>query len=131
MRFTVLLGATLLCLGAMASAEAKDIAPADLKLCKWGAGIAAQAQQAKLSGKTLYSTRKHLLEKKYPNPAMSKMAVGITNQTFASKSRVKPAVVSKTYLDGCIAHEKRQRAAAAKSKPRAEPTKSGSSKHAH
>lgn len=113
MRFTVLLGATLLCLGATACAEAKDISPADIKLCKWGAGIAGQAQQAKLSGKTLYSTRKHLLEKKFPNPAMSKMAVGITNQTFASQSRVKPAVVSKTYLDGCIAHEKRQRAVAA------------------
>jgi hypothetical protein len=130
MRFTVLLGATLLCLGAMASAEAKDISAADIKLCKWGAGIAGQAQQAKLSGKTLYSTRKHVLERKFANPSMSKMAVGITNQTFASKSRVKPAVVSKTYLDGCIAHERRQRAAAtAKAKPK--PTSLSVSKHAH
>jgi hypothetical protein len=128
MRFTVLLGATLLCLGAMASAEAKGISTADIKMCKWGAGIAGQAQQAKLSGKTLYSTRKHLLEKKFATPSMSKMAVGITNQTFASKSRVKPAVVSKTYLDGCIAHEKRQRATAT---AKATSTHSSVSKHAH
>lgn len=130
MRFTLMLGATLLYVGTMAAAQAKDITPADLKLCKWGAGIAGQAQQAKLSGKTLYSTRKHLLEKKFANPSMSKMAVGITNQTFASKSRVKPAVVSKTYLDGCIAHEKRQRAAAdAKRKP--DPVRSAAHKQAH
>jgi len=130
MRFTVLVGATLLYLGAMASAQAKDISAADINMCKWGAGIAGQAQQAKLSGKTLYSTRKHLLEKKFATPSMSKMAVGITNQTFASKSRVKPAVVSKTYLDGCIAHEKRQRAAAA-GKPKPKPTSSATSKHLH
>lgn len=114
MRYSVLLGAALVWLGNMASAQAKDVSPADIQVCKWGADIASQAQQAKLSGKTLYSMRKHLLSKKFANPSMRKMALGITNQTFASRSRVRPALVKKTYLDGCIAHEKQQHRATGK-----------------
>ena len=85
--------------------EARSIDKHDLEVCKWGAGMASTAQQSKLSGTTLYSARKKLQVRKFSKPWMQKMAVGITEQTYKSPSRLKPAAVKQTYYDGCIQHE--------------------------
>lgn len=76
-------------------AHAKDISKNDLQVCKWGAGIAGAAQQSKLSGTTLYSARKKLRGHKFAKPWMSKMALGITEQTYKSPSRLKPPRLSR------------------------------------
>lgn len=86
-------------------AQARDISKNDLQVCKWGAGMAATAQQSKLSGATMYSARKRLQARKFSQPWMRKMAVGITEQTYRSPSRLKPAAVKQTYYDGCIQHD--------------------------
>jgi hypothetical protein len=86
-------------------AHAKDISKNDLQVCKWGAGIAGAAQQSKLSGTTIYSARKKLRGHKFAKPWMSKMALGITEQTYKSPSRLKPAAIKQTYYEGCIQHD--------------------------
>lgn len=86
-------------------AQARNISKNDLQVCKWGAGMAGAAQQSKLSGTTLYSARKKLQTRKFSQPWMRKMAVGITEQTYKSRSRLKPAAVKQTYYDGCIQHD--------------------------
>lgn len=86
-------------------AQARDISKNDLQVCKWGAGMAGDAQQSKLSGTTLYSARKKLNARKFSQPWMQKMALGITDQTYKSRSRLKPAAVKQTYYDGCIRHD--------------------------
>jgi hypothetical protein len=90
---------------AVLPAEAKDLSSGQHEMCKWGAGIAGKAQQSKLSGTTLYSARNKLKTRKYSKPWMPKMALGITEQTYHSKSKFQPTVVKKTYYDGCIKHE--------------------------
>lgn len=85
--------------------QARDISKNDLEVCKWGSGMASAAQQSKLSGTTLYSARKKLQARKFSKPWMRKMALGITEQTYKSPSRLKPAAVKQTYYDGCIQHD--------------------------
>ena len=86
-------------------AHARSISKNDQQVCKWGAGVAQTAQQSKLSGTTLYSARKKLQARNYPKPWMRKMALGITEQTYKSRSRLKPSAVRQTYYDGCIQHD--------------------------
>lgn len=87
------------------SAYAKSISKNDLQVCKWGAGVAGVAQQSKLSGTTLYSARKKLQSRTFSKPWMRKMALGITEQTYKSPSKLKPAAVRQTYYEGCIQHD--------------------------
>lgn len=86
-------------------AQARSISKQDQQVCKWGAGMAGVAQQSKLSGKTLYSQRKKLQAQKFSQPWMRKMALGITEQTYKSPSRLKPSAVKQTYYEGCIQHD--------------------------
>ncbi len=86
-------------------AQARDISKNDLQVCKWGATMAGEAQQSKLNGTTLYSARKKLQARKFSQAWMRKMAVGITEQTYKSPSRLKSAAVKQTYYDGCIKHD--------------------------
>ena len=51
-------------------AQARALSQNDRHTCGWGAQIAAEAQQAKLSGVTLYATRKKLQVRKFPKPWM-------------------------------------------------------------
>jgi hypothetical protein len=95
----------LIVLAAALPAQARSLSKNDLEVCKWGAGMAAAAQQSKLSGTTLYSARKKLQGRTFSKPWMRKMAVGITEQTYQSPSRLKPAAVKKTYYDGCVQHD--------------------------
>lgn len=86
-------------------AQAKNLSKNEIEVCKWGAGVAGSAQQSKLSGVTLYSAKSNLKKRTYSKPWMPKMALGITEQTYKSKSRLKPAAVKNTYYQGCVKHE--------------------------
>lgn len=86
-------------------AQAKNLSKNEIELCKWGAGVASSAQQSKLSGVTLYSAKNNLKKRTYSKPWMPKMALGITEQTYTSKSRLKPGAVKSTYYQGCVKHE--------------------------
>ncbi|VVP14211.1 hypothetical protein PS850_03527 [Pseudomonas fluorescens] len=86
-------------------AQAKNLSKNESEVCKWGAGVAGSAQHSKLSGVTLYSAKNNLKKRKYSKPWMPKMALGITEQTYKSRSRLKPAAVKSTYYEGCVKHE--------------------------
>lgn len=105
MRFVPLVIVAALLAVATSSAQAKTVNQTQAEMCRWGSGVARDAQLSKLSGKTLYSTRKRVQDRTYPRSWMKKMAIGITEQTYASRSRVKPEMVKQTYYQGCIRHE--------------------------
>lgn len=86
------------------TAQAKALSQNDRNVCSWGSQIAAEAQQAKLSGVNVYATRKRLQARKFPKPWMRMTAFGITEQTYNSRSRLKPAAIKKTYYDQCVQH---------------------------
>ncbi|WP_313203414.1 hypothetical protein [Pseudomonas sp.] len=94
------------CLLATASfgAQAKALSQNDRETCGWGSQIAAEAQQAKLSGVTLYATRKKLQVRRFAKPWMRMTAMGITEQTYNSRSRLKPAAIKQTYYEQCVQH---------------------------
>ncbi len=86
------------------SVSARSLTQNDRQACTWGAQIAAQAQQAKLSGVTLYTARKKLQARKFAKPWMRMTACGITEQTYNSRSRLTPAAIGKTYHEQCVQH---------------------------
>jgi hypothetical protein len=102
----VLLATVTGCLLATAAfgAQARALSQNERQVCGWGAQIAAEAQQAKLSGVTLYATRKKLQVRKFAKPWMRMTAFGITEQTYNSRSRLKPAAISQTYYEQCAQH---------------------------
>lgn len=91
------------------SAQARELDKRHRFACAWGADIAAGAQQAKLSGVSLYGARKRLQVRKFQQPWMRMTAMGITEQTYDSSSRLKPAAVKQTYYEQCVRHELAQR----------------------
>ena len=84
--------------------HAKALNKNDRFVCSWGSEIAAGAQQSKLSGVTLYAARKRLQSRKFPKPWMRMTAMGITEQTYNSRSRLKPAAIKRTYFEQCVQH---------------------------
>ncbi|WP_455924789.1 hypothetical protein [Pseudomonas putida] len=94
---------------AAGTASAKPLNRHEVEMCRWGAEIARQAQQSKLSGVTLYSARRKLERRHFSQPWMRHMAIGITEQTYHSRSRLRPAAVKQEYYQGCIRHEKTRR----------------------
>jgi hypothetical protein len=84
--------------------QARTLSQNDRQTCGWGAQIVAEAQQAKLSGVTLYATRKKLQARKFAKPWMRMTAFGITEQTYNSRSRLKPAAIKQTYYEQCVQH---------------------------
>ncbi|QXI36554.1 hypothetical protein [Pseudomonas xantholysinigenes] len=102
----VLLATVTGCLLATAAfgAQARALSQNERQVCGWGAQIAAEAQQAKLSGVTLYATRKKLQVRKFAKPWMRMTAFGITEQTYNSRSRLKPAAIRQTYYEQCAQH---------------------------
>jgi len=84
--------------------QARTLSQNDRQTCGWGAQIAAEAQQAMLSGVTLYATRKKLQARKFAKPWMRMTAFGITEQTYNSRSRLKPAAIKQTYYEQCVQH---------------------------
>ncbi len=110
MRFNYVAVAALVLMSVATSAQAKGLSKQQVEMCRWGSDVARSAQQSKLSGTTLWRARENLKVRKYPQPWMPRMALGITEQTYASRSRLQPASVKKTYYEGCIRHEQgRQR----------------------
>lgn len=105
MRILVLAVATVALAGVSLGAQARDVSKSGRSMCTWGSGIAAGAQEAKLSGVTLYGARNKLQNRKFTQPWMRMTAMGITEQTYKSTSRLKPAAIKQTYYEQCIKHE--------------------------
>lgn len=105
MRILVLIAATVVLVNVSLKAQAKEPSMNGRAICTWGAGIAAGAQESKLAGVTLYGTRKKLQTRKFAQPWMRMTAMGITEQTYKSASRLKPSAIKQTYLEQCIQHE--------------------------
>jgi len=90
-------------------AQARELSKSHRFACTWGSDIAAGAQQSKLSGISLYGARKRLQVRKFQQPWMRMTAMGITEQTYNSTSRLKPSAVKQTYYEQCVRHELAQR----------------------
>lgn len=101
--------AAVVLMSVMATAQAKGVSKQQVEVCRWGSEMARSAQHAKLSGTTLWRARENLKARRFAKPWMPRMAVGITEQTYASRSRLQPASVKKTYYEGCIRHEQGRR----------------------
>src|ERR1700712_2478413 len=84
---------------------ARDLSKNERDLCTWGAGIAGTAQQYKLAGLTLYGARNKLQARHFPQQWMRMSALGITEQTYDSPSRMRPENVRQVYYQGCTRHE--------------------------
>jgi hypothetical protein len=97
--------AALVLVAAAAPVQAKNLSKKEVQMCAWGADVARSAQKSKLSGTTLWRARQSLKSRKFSEPWMPKMAHGITEQTYASRSRLSPGSVKKAYYDGCVHHE--------------------------
>ncbi|RMQ42290.1 hypothetical protein ALQ04_01140 [Pseudomonas cichorii] len=91
--------------GVSVGVQAKELSKSNRSICTWGSGIAAGAQESKLSGMSLYGARKKLQARKFPQPWMRMTAMGITEQTYRSSSRLKPAAIKQTYYEQCVKHE--------------------------
>lgn len=109
MRTTVITVATLSLALFAFGAQARELSKSHRFACTWGSDIAAGAQQSKLSGISLYGARKRLQVRKFQQPWMRMTAMGITEQTYNSTSRLKPAAVKQTYYEQCVRHELAQR----------------------
>jgi hypothetical protein len=91
--------------GASSTACARDLSKNERDICTWGAGIAATAQQYKLAGLTLYGARNKMQARRFPQQWMRMSALGITEQTYDSASRMRPESVKQVYYEGCTRHE--------------------------
>jgi hypothetical protein len=91
--------------GMAASVQAKELVSNDRYMCSWGAGTAARAQELKLSGVSLYAARQKLQAYKFSKPWMRMMAMGITEQTYDSNSRIKPAAIRESFYQDCLRYK--------------------------
>ncbi|MVW87148.1 hypothetical protein [Pseudomonas sp. PB101] len=87
------------------SAQAKELAANDQYMCSWGAGTAARAQELKLSGVSLYAARQKIQAYKFAKTWMRMMALGITEQTYDSPSRLKPTAVRQSFHEDCVRYK--------------------------
>jgi hypothetical protein len=86
-------------------AQAKELMSNDRFMCSWGAGTAAKAQELKLSGVSLYAARQKIQAYKFSKGWMRMMALGITEQTYDSQSRIKPAAVRESFYEECLRYK--------------------------
>jgi len=105
MRVSIWVVTTVFLVSVALEAQARALTQNQQSMCRWGADIAAGAQASKLSGVSLYGARKKLQVRKFPRPWMRMTALGITEQTYDSASRLKPAAVKQTYYEQCVRHE--------------------------
>jgi hypothetical protein len=87
------------------SGQAKELMSNDRFMCNWGAGTAARAQELKQSGVSLYAARQKIQAYTFSKGWMRMMALGITQQTYASKSRIKPAAVRQSFYEECVRYK--------------------------
>ncbi|WP_445571954.1 hypothetical protein [Pseudomonas sp. E102] len=105
MRVSIWIAAAMLMAAVSHEAQARALTANQQSVCRWGSDIAAGAQASKLSGVSLYGARKKLQVRKFSRPWMRMTALGITEQTYNSTSRLKPAAVKQTYYEQCVRHE--------------------------
>ncbi|VVP92342.1 hypothetical protein PS918_03362 [Pseudomonas fluorescens] len=91
--------------GLAVCAQAKELMPNDRYMCSWGAGTAARAQELKLSGVSLYAARQKIQSYKFAKSWMRMMAMGITEQTYDSPTRYKPAAVRESFYEDCVRYK--------------------------
>lgn len=91
--------------GLAVSAQARELMPNDRYMCSWGAGTAAKAQELKLSGVSLYAARQKIQAYKFSKPWMRMLAMGITEQTYDSPTRIKPASVRQSFYEDCVRYK--------------------------
>ncbi|MHC8286097.1 hypothetical protein ACYZUD_04560 [Pseudomonas sp. XS1P51] len=87
------------------SVQAKELKSNDQFMCSWGAGTAARAQELKLSGVSLYAARQKIQAYKFNKSWMRMMAMGITEQTYDSPSRIKPAALRQSFYEDCVRYK--------------------------
>ncbi|SDU98108.1 hypothetical protein SAMN05216202_2615 [Pseudomonas mucidolens] len=87
------------------SAQGKTLREGDRFMCSWGAGTAARAQELKLSGVSLYAARQKIQTYKFNKSWMRMMAMGITEQTYNSSSRLKPPAVRQSFYEECVRYK--------------------------
>lgn len=87
------------------AAQAKPLTEHERYICKWGSGMAGEAQAHKLAGVSRYGARSKIQARKFQRQWMRTMALRISEQTYDSESRLKPASVRQIYYDGCVRHE--------------------------
>lgn len=92
-------------LGGASAAQARELAANDRYVCSWGAGTAARAQELKLSGVSLYAARQKIQTYKFSKGWMRMMALGITEQTYDSPSRIKPEALRKSFNEDCLRYK--------------------------
>lgn len=105
MRIVILTLSVIVVVTTSSASHAKELSQNSRFVCNWGASIAADAQKSKLSGLSLYGARSKLQIHKFPLPWMRMTALGITEQTYDSPSRLKPADIQQTYYEQCLNHE--------------------------
>ncbi|WP_322618207.1 hypothetical protein [Pseudomonas sp. BIC9C] len=105
MRKTWIALITLVVAGMANSAHSKELATNDQYICSWGAGTAARAQELKLSGVSLYAARQKIQVYKFAKSWMRMMALGITEQTYDSPSRLKPTAVRQSFYEDCVRYK--------------------------
>ncbi|MNF70033.1 hypothetical protein D3C76_1152960 [compost metagenome] len=91
--------------GIVSSVHGKDLNSNDHYMCSWGGGTAARAQELKLSGVSLYAARQKIQAYKFAKSWMRMMAMGITEQTYDSPSRLKPEAVRKIFYEDCVSYK--------------------------
>ncbi|KPA91408.1 MULTISPECIES: hypothetical protein [Pseudomonas] len=91
--------------GVALCADGKELKPNDRYMCSWGAGTAARAQELKLSGVSLYAARQKIQAYKFSKGWMRMMALGITEQTYDSPSRLKPEAIRRGFYEDCVKYK--------------------------
>ena len=91
--------------GGAAAVQARELREGDKYMCSWGAGTAARAQALKLSGVSLYAARQKIQAITFNKSWMRMMALGITEQTYDSRSRLKPEVIRQSFYQDCVRYK--------------------------
>lgn len=91
--------------GGAAAVQARELREGDKYMCSWGAGTAARAQELKLSGVSLYAARQKIQSMKFNKSWMRMMAMGITEQTYDSRSRLKPEAIRRGFYQDCVLYK--------------------------
>ncbi|QXI30607.1 hypothetical protein [Pseudomonas vanderleydeniana] len=91
--------------GVALCADGRELKANDRYMCSWGAGTAARAQELKLSGVSLYAARQKIQAYKFSKGWMRMMALGITEQTYDSKSRLKPEAIRRGFYEDCVKYK--------------------------
>ena len=91
--------------GGAAAVQARELREGDKYMCSWGAGTAARAQELKLSGVSLYAARQKIQTIKFNKSWMRMMAMGITEQTYDSPTRMKPEALRRSFNEDCLRYK--------------------------